>query len=201
MRCVLLVSLVVILSVPITAGIPDPIIPAMTMTLSPVSMNMTTKENDVNVTFNGTVQVDKLPLERIVVALTSSVDTGWASACSPSSFVITDKSVHKFTVTVTVPVCVTASAIVTADGKGQGGGFICVAQAESQLSVLSLVEKLNGTANPSKPPGSTDSSKGGPLFGGPNWQVPVALAIGLGAGGTAGLVYYIKDKRRKAARR
>ncbi len=55
------------------------------------------------VQFTGQMTVDKPPVQRAVVTLESSVDTGWVSSISPSSAVFTSTTPQSFTVTVVVP--------------------------------------------------------------------------------------------------
>jgi len=66
------------------------------------SANVTDQEPGT-VTFTGEVSVDKLPVQRAVVMLESSVDTGWVSQVSPSTAVFTSTTPQSFTVTAVVP--------------------------------------------------------------------------------------------------
>jgi hypothetical protein len=76
------------------------------------------------VTFAGTVQVDKLPVERIVVELAATVDTDWPAQISPPTIVFTSTSPQTFTLSVAVPVATRADAVghvkVTATATGMG---------------------------------------------------------------------------------
>ncbi len=61
---------------------PNPV-PALTGSLDPATQEAVVSESQKGpVTFTGSVRVDKLPVERIVVGLTPSVDVGWPSSCS-----------------------------------------------------------------------------------------------------------------------
>ena len=79
----------------------------MTVTVSMAPSAITVHSNPTattNVTFNGTVKLDKLPAVRVMVSLTSSVSSGgWPSSVKPSSMVITDKQPHAFKCTVVIP--------------------------------------------------------------------------------------------------
>jgi hypothetical protein len=57
-----------------------------------------------SVQFTGSVQIVDLRAECLLfVDISSSVDIGWRSQCSPNSMVITDTSAHNFSVSVVVP--------------------------------------------------------------------------------------------------
>jgi hypothetical protein len=111
-------------------------VPSLNIFLDPGSQGARVTGNASGcVQFTGSVQVQFLPVERIVVALTSSVDIGWASRCSPGLIVITDGASHSFSVTVVVPQATPSNIIGTlkVDAKGQGGGFEC--QGSTQVIV------------------------------------------------------------------
>jgi hypothetical protein len=190
---IFLIGMILILP-SVTGAAPGPIVPKLTETLSPSIMNATTKYYDVNATFNGTVQLDKLPLVRMVVTLVSGVDTGWASQCSPSSLVITDEGIHTFSCVVVVPVNITAIANVTVDAKASGGGFNVWASAVSLLSVVSTVEKENGTVKPGTTTGG--SGTGSPFGSKPlDWTLSITGALALGACVTVAAVVFYKRKK------
>jgi len=87
---------------PLSLAAPLPI-PVITMNLEAPMQIVNYSANETAVPFNGSVKVDKLPMERMLVVLACSVDRGWSSNCSPSEIVITDTSEHDFTCTVMVP--------------------------------------------------------------------------------------------------
>ena len=136
MRGALIISLMLILFTPACSAM-QPIVPAVTMTLQPSSVNVTsTPTQKSSVDFCGTVTLDKLPMERIVVGLTPSVDAGWASSCSPSSMVITDEQPHQFTCTVVVPeATANHTGTLTVDATARGGGF-SVTQSVTALIIV-----------------------------------------------------------------
>jgi len=75
-----------------------------------------------SLTFSGTVQVNRLPVERIVVEFVVTVDIKWVAVLSPSSIVITSTNIYWFNLTVIVPEATHADAVghftVTATGRG-----------------------------------------------------------------------------------
>lgn len=89
------------------------------------------------VQFSGTVSIDKLPVERVVVTLTTSVDAGWASQCSPSSMLFTSTAPQSFTVTVIVPQATPSNIIGTLkiDGKAVGGGLQGLTNTQAIITV------------------------------------------------------------------
>ena len=101
--------------------------PEVTVTLDPSCQDARVSESaSGSVQFTGSVKVDKLPVCLIILDITSSIDAGWASQCSPSSMVMTDLSAHRFSVTVVVPAGTPSNVIGTlkVDAKGQGGDFL-----------------------------------------------------------------------------
>jgi len=87
---------------PLSLAAPNPI-PVLTVKLETPMQTVTYSTDETAVPFNGSVKVDKLPMERMWVVLSSSVDTGWSSNCSPSEIVITSTIPYEFTCTVMVP--------------------------------------------------------------------------------------------------
>ena len=112
--------------------------PEVTLSLTP-----STAEADVsftkygNVWFSGNAEVDRLPVDRCVVTLTSSVDTGWASTCSPSILAFSTNKVQSFQVTVSVPPGTLASltGILTVTGEASGAGFSSTSTATANVTV------------------------------------------------------------------
>lgn len=120
-----------------TSASPNPV-PALTVKLDPPQQEATVSESvKGSAQFTGSVKVDKLPVERIVVGITSSVDAGWQSSCSPSSIVITDTNEHTFGVTVVVPENQPAGVVggLKVEAQGRGGGFVVTQQSTVIITV------------------------------------------------------------------
>jgi len=133
---ILLMGALLAFATPVSAGINPQ--PALTCTLDPSSQEARVSESaQGTVQFTGSVRVDKLPVERIVVTLLSSIDAGWASQCSPSSLVITDTQAHSFSVTGIIPQATPSNIIgnLKIDAKGTGGGFNVVTSATVIITV------------------------------------------------------------------
>lgn len=133
---IMLLGVALVIAPPASAGV-NPV-PALTISLDPSSQEAKVSESAQGaVQFTGSVKVDKLPVERISVVLTSSVDAGWPSQCSPSMMVITDVSAHSFSVTTIVPQATPSNIIgnLKVDAKGQGGGFVCTGAAQVIITV------------------------------------------------------------------
>jgi len=112
--------------------------PAMTLSLSPNIQDVIVTESlKGTLSFDGKVKVDKLPVERIVVTLTPSVDQGWPCSCSPSTIVITDTADHTFGVSVVVPEnwLSANSGTLKIDASGRGGGFVVTANSQAIINV------------------------------------------------------------------
>ncbi|MEW5759844.1 MAG: choice-of-anchor T family protein [Candidatus Thermoplasmatota archaeon] len=113
---------------------------ALTVALEPASQTSEpTPSVPGTAEYTGKVQIDKLPVERVVVSLTATVgNIGGASAIvTPSSIVITTLQPYAFKVAVTVPQASNALMIgtVTVDAKGQGGGQIKTATTAAEVRV------------------------------------------------------------------
>jgi len=112
--------------------------PALTLGLTPPQQEAQVSESmKGTLTFDGKVKVDKLPVERIVVSLTPSVDQGWPCSVSPSTIVITDTQDHTFGVTVVVPENSLSanSGVIKVDATGRGGGFTVTGTSQAIITV------------------------------------------------------------------
>ena len=79
--------------------------PLFTLTIQPPIVKLNSELNSTVIAqFNGTATVDKLPMVRCVVTLTSSTDIGWVSEISPSTMVFTSGTPQAYAVSVIVPV-------------------------------------------------------------------------------------------------
>jgi hypothetical protein len=155
MRGGLLVAAVVILLCP-AASATQPIVPVVTITLSPSSVDVSSPADQVVIVdFNGTVTVDKLPGVRIVVTLESSVDAGWPCAMSPTTMVFTSESPKSFTGNVSVPAGTpNISAVLSVSGKGVGGGF----QSQTATATAKIIVRGSAPANKTGNTGGTSKT-------------------------------------------
>jgi hypothetical protein len=208
MRVVILVALLLLLSAPACSAM-EPIVPAVVVTISPSTMQVTSPPNlTVMAYFNGTVTVDKLPFVRIVVTLAASVDEGWACSCSPSTIVVTDAQPHSFMCNVSIPESTANTTTnLTVDAVGRGGGFQVSATAQAIIIVhgTALTNKTGGTGGTGKTgtnqtiPGGSQPSQSKTLKIGPlDTTSLVVLVVVLAVAALSG-VYWVR--RRKNARR
>jgi hypothetical protein len=89
------------------------------------------------VTFTGQMSIDKLPVERCVVTLTSSTDIGWVSQVSPTTAVFTSTTPQSFTCTVVVPQGTANSQYgnLVVNGRAVAGGLQSMAETKGIISV------------------------------------------------------------------
>jgi hypothetical protein len=81
-----------------------PIVPVLTLSIAPTILKVKSTSNESAVAhFEGNAAVDKPPVVRCVVTLTSSTDVGLVSQISPTTMVFTSSSSQAFTVDVSVP--------------------------------------------------------------------------------------------------
>jgi len=111
--------------------------PELTISISPEQINETAGGETRNATFWGLVDiVNKPPVMRFVVVLTSSVSTGWPSECSPTSIVITDSSPHNYQLSVILPQNVSPDRVtVMVNAQAHGGGLTLTASARAVIQV------------------------------------------------------------------
>jgi hypothetical protein len=105
--CALMAVLAILALPPSAAGAPPdatPVMIAVSVDIDePTQEAQPTDQAPGIVTFTGQVSVDKLPVQRAVVTLESSVDAGWACQISPSTAVFTSTTPQSFDVTAVVP--------------------------------------------------------------------------------------------------
>lgn len=139
----------------------SPIVPVLTLSLTPPIQNISSsRDSSVNAQFEGTAIVDKMPIVRCVVTLTSSVDVGWVSQISPTTMVFTSTTPQSFTVVVTVPQGTpTGQGKLTVDGRAVAAGLQSIAQATAIIDVkgtamLNLSARNQTTANATRAAGA-----------------------------------------------
>ena len=83
------------------------------------------------------MSIDKLPVERCVVTLTSSTDIGWVSQVSPTTAVFTSTTPQSFTCTVVVPQGTANSQYgnLVVNGRAVAGGLQSMAETKGIISV------------------------------------------------------------------
>ena len=212
MRGAALMAIFVVLLFPLGSAL-SPIQPALMLTLEPTAVTVNSlPDAKVTVNFNGTVRVDKLPLERIVVTLIPEVDEGWPCNLSPTSMVVTDEQPHPFTCIVTVPENTqNVSATLKVEGTGRGGGFVVTALAQSTINVFwyppanwtggtAGTNTTGGTSGTGSAgtnqtiPGGNQSSTGGPFRLGPLDMTGLAVLVVVLAVAASG-AYWIRRRK------
>lgn len=116
---------------------PNPI-PAMAMALDP--SGVTTYPTDVQIgvaKVSGSVIMDKVPGERLIVALAGSIDTGWFVQCTPSQLVFTTNKITTFSVNIVVPMGTLSSqvGVLTIQATGSGVGFTLHTMSQVLITV------------------------------------------------------------------
>jgi hypothetical protein len=103
MRGLLGLCIILTMILPVSQGAVNPV-PVVSIRLDTASQNVNvTANSSAVVQFTGQCGVDKLPIEKVTVQLTSSVDKGWSAQVNPSSMLFTSTTPQSFTCTVTVP--------------------------------------------------------------------------------------------------
>jgi hypothetical protein len=128
----------------LSAAVPNPVAPELTVSIEPASQQAAPTDKEPGfTTFNGTVQVDKSPVQRFSVGLNVTVDTGWPAQASPSVLVITDTQQQHFSLVVAVPTATHADEVghvkVTASASGTGYSVTDEAQANVTVAPYYLV--------------------------------------------------------------
>jgi hypothetical protein len=152
MHRTLIISLILILFTPACSAM-SPIQPTITVTLPPTTVNINSSADfKMSLIIAGEVKMDKPPLVRETVDLTSEVDAGWATSCSPSEMLITDESPYSFTCTVIIPeMTPNTTTKIKVRAMSNGGGFVVTGFAEATIIVHGTAStnktKDNGTTN------------------------------------------------------
>ena len=70
-----------------------------------------TEEQNGSVTFSGSIRTDPLPVERVIVNFTATLDAEWECKLNPNQIVLTDSKYHPFNVTIYIPRATSANAV------------------------------------------------------------------------------------------
>jgi hypothetical protein len=143
------------------AAIPNPTAPVLTVTIDePTTVEAVVTEKELGfANFAGTVTMDKLPFERVMVVLTVSVDTEWVAVLSPTTMVFTSNGPQPFTFVVTVPEATSAEEVghvkVTASASGTGYSVSDDAKANVTVAPYYRIKLEPSTPYQEVPPGNT----------------------------------------------
>lgn len=113
-------------------------VPVLAIRLDTANQNAKVTESAPGIVqFTGQISIDKLPVERCVVTLTSSTDTGWVSQVSPSTAVFTTTTPQAFTCTVVVPQGTPNSLFgnLIINGRAVAGGLQSLAETKAIIAV------------------------------------------------------------------
>jgi hypothetical protein len=193
MRLALLISTLLVLLSPCAEG-SSPIVPTILLTISPSNANVNAStEKDMQVEFQGTVTVDKLPVVRAVATIQSSVDTGWVAALSPSTFVFTSAGSEQFTCTVVVPKNTNSTTgTLTIVGKVVANGF------QSQPTQVTAFINVNGTGLLNITAHNRTGASASTRTGGADYMTLSMISVGASVAAVSGFVAFRVVKKRKA---
>jgi hypothetical protein len=198
MRAAALFIVVVLLASVCQAS--GPVVPVLTLTIAPSTQEVNSTATDpVIVSFNGTASVDKLPVERCVVTLTSAVDVGWQASITPTQMVFTSSTPQQFTATVTVPQG-TASIVGTlmVNGRAVAAGLQSTTQVKAIINVHG-VKILNQTASNQTGRHTASGTGASANFGGSTIVTVSITAVIVASIAVCGVVLYKKRKGRRMA--
>jgi len=180
-------------------------VPVLALKLDPSAATVCTNASSPGIfTFNGTCTVDKLPIERATVTLSSSTDVGWATTLSPTTMVFTSTAPQSFTCTVVVPQGTpNMTGTLAVYGRAVAAGLQSTAETKAVINNIGpppYVPPANGTGNGTAPAGGPvdqtanltggngtsnipDSGRG--LLGVPNdyWMAAAAAILVVGLAG------------------
>jgi len=155
---------------------------------------------------NGSCTVDKLPIERATVSLTSSTDVGWVTQISPTTMVFTSTAPQPFTCTVVVPQGTpNMTGTLVVNGRAVAAGLQSTAEARAVIMNIGpppYVPPANVTGNGTGPQGgpvnqtanltggngtANAAASGRGFLGLPNdlWMAAAAAVLVLGIAGYA----------------
>jgi hypothetical protein len=178
------------------SGEAAPIVPVLSLSLSPQIMNVNSSpESPAIAQFEGIATVDKPPIVRCVVTLTSSTDVGWVSQVSPTTMVFTSTTPQSFSVVVTVP-----QGTPTSQGKLVVNGRAVAAGLQSMAEVTAIINvkgspALNSTAQNRTQANVTRAAEN--PGGGLSASLTISLlAVVLVAVPVGGFAYYRRRRQR-----
>ena len=173
----------------------QPIVLQLTLTLKPTEMNVTSQpRGNLSLYFIGTATVNKLPVERVDVDLTTYVDIGWSASCDPYTLLFDSPGANQslsflcyFVVPDNQP---NISAVLTVNGAARGGGLTTNSTVTAEISVRAPQSYNQTSQNGSQ---STRASPGGIDLLTPS-VLPIILSL---AGASGGYIAVRRRKRRK----
>jgi hypothetical protein len=131
-------------------------VPVLTLRLEPAMVTVNTNSSSPTIVqFNGTCTVDKMPIERATVTLTSSTDVGWVSQVSPTTMVFTATTPQAFTCTVVIPQGTpNMTGTLVVNGRAVAAGLQSTAETKALITNIGpppYVPPANWTANATVP--------------------------------------------------
>jgi hypothetical protein len=134
-------------------------VPVLTLRLEPAMVTVNTNSSSPTIVqFNGTCTVDKLPIERATVTLTSSTDVGWVSQVSPTTMVFTSTTPQAFICTVVIPQGTpNMTGTLKVDGRAVAAGLQSTAETTALITNIGpppYVPPANVTVNATLPAGN-----------------------------------------------
>jgi len=196
-RALAILSILVILALPFSSA-QEPIVPVLALSMTPSAVNVKASQNEsVSVQFNGTASVDKLPMVRVVVTLTSATDIGWVSQVSPTTMVFTSSGSQDYVCTVVIPVgSPSASGILMVNGRAVSMGLQSLAETKALITVQG-VPMLNLSAGNHTQKNAT--SPAGPFkLGGSSTLTISVLGVVILCAAVAGFLLHRRTRQRRA---
>lgn len=183
MRSFLLLAILFVLCAPPGAPAP-PVLPSLTVSLSPIDVQLNGSERAQQVIFKGTVDVEASPFTSMHVDLNGTTSNGWQAECEPKSFDFGGSGSEDFTFRVTVPANVTAQnphieESVTVLGRGQTMFLVLEHTATATIYISGRPANASTTPDgspPSRPVVTAASSPAGIGPGAPVAAVAVLIA-------------------------
>jgi hypothetical protein len=173
-----------------------PVVPVLTLTIQPPIVKLNSEINStVLAQFNGTATVDKLPMVRCVVTLSSSTDIGWVSEISPTTMVFTSGTPQSYAVSVIVPAGTpTLQGKLIVQGRAVAAGLQSLAEGTAIVDVKGS-PLLNATAQNQTKANATRAA-GAFAGGGSNILTVSAVAAILVAVPVSAYVIYRRRRQR-----
>jgi len=168
MRALLLLSVLVLVSLPFSAASP---VPTIEIKIDQASQRVNASNTNQSVVFTGSVTITKSAYLSATVTLAGTVDKGWNSSVSPATMTFTSTAPQTFTCTVTVPGGTPGAtdAQLTVDGTVVSGIFQDAGTATSMITIV-------GTLPP--PANQTGNGTGGTKPGGGSNTTVIPTGLG-----------------------